>query len=309
MAGLTDAPMREMVAEFGVDAVVSEMIASQEWKTHSPSTKGKSLKGALKNTKYIVQIAGRDPHLMTEIARFLEDEGADQIDINMGCPAKHVNSGATAGAALLKDWDLALKIVENVSKAVHLPVSVKTRLGWAEKDIFYKVKDLENAGAQHLTIHARTRAQKYQGEADWQAVRAIKDRISIPLWVNGDIVSTQSARRALQLSQADGVMIGRASTGAPWLLSQIRQDLQLCAKENTQQKNPSPLFFDKLTTIIGMHFEKLLLHYGQEMGIRMARKHLKAYLAPIALDKAEIHELLTATSPQFIFQKLEGLNV
>lgn len=291
MAGLTDAPMRDLVASFGVDGVVSEMLACQEWKTNTPGVNLRAHKGKIDfNVVFVVQIAGRDPLLMAEVAKFAQDQGADHIDINMGCPAKKVTTGATAGASLLREPDLALEIIESVANAVEIPVTVKTRLGWDAKDSQLLAPKMESAGAKMLTIHGRTRAQKYDGEADWKAISAIKSAVNIPVIANGDIVDFETAKLALDQSGADGVMIGRASTGKPWLPSNIRSRLQ-------GQSFTMP---HKLADIVAHHFESMLSHYGIEIGGRMARKHLGAYFekAPSVLR----HMVLTTKQPSQILK-------
>ncbi len=291
MAGFSDAPMREMVSEFGVDAVVSEMIASKELQTGKAGVKERALCGNLKSgTRYIVQIAGRDPKLMAQTAQFAQRCGAEQIDINMGCPAKKVVSGATAGASLLLEPRLACEIIEATAHAVNLPVSVKTRLGWDQHSTKNIITDFENAGAQIFTIHGRTRQQKYQGHANWRAVAEIKSRANVPVIVNGDINSTNTARQALAQSGADGVMIGRAAVGAPALPSQIRAELS----GQAAPRSAAPIL---------KHYQKILNHYGEEMGVLCARKHLKAYFqnAP----KSWMQNILASQNPCDVMRQLE----
>lgn len=267
MAGYSDTPTREIVSYFGVDAVVSEMMACSEWKTGKAGVEQRAIRGHLQNeTKFIVQIAGRDPKMFAEVACFVQDLGADMIDINMGCPAKNVVSGATAGAALLLEPKLACSIIEATSEATKLPVSVKTRLGWSELGTKQFIADFENAGAQMFTIHGRTRAQKYRGAADWIAVKEIRDVAKVPVIVNGDIIDSLTARRALLQSQCMGLMIGRAAIGRPNLVGSIRGELSGHQIEHLTHSD-----------IVLWHYELLLKHYGIEKGVKCARKHLKAY--------------------------------
>ncbi len=293
MAGYSDAPMREMVSDYGVDAVVSEMMACQEWASGKRGVAERIERGNLADdTYFIVQIAGRDPNLLAEAARFAQDQGADQIDINMGCPAKKVISGATAGAALLLEPGLALEIVEQVARSVSIPVSVKTRLGWDTPTTKALAQDLEPAGARMLTIHGRTRQQKYRGVADWEAVGDIQSKISIPLIVNGDIVDTASAEKALRASGAQGVMIGRAAIGKPALLSQIRSQLKDDGDKPMQK------------SMISKHYQKILEHYGCDFGLLSARKHLKAYFSHE--QNFDLKGILRETDPVRVLDQIQA---
>ena len=298
MAGLTDMPMRELVASFGVDGVVSEMLASQEWKLGRENVGVKAERGQLpQDVAYVVQIAGRDPTLMAETARYAADKGADHIDINMGCPAKKVTSGQTAGAALLREPELLLSIIEAVSRAVDIPVTVKTRLGWDQHTTHEIAQQMVDAGAQMLTIHGRTRAQKYAGEADWRAIARIRQAVKVPVIANGDIACAQSARIALEQSGADGVMIGRASTGAPWLPAQIRAKLR--GSSFTPQID--------IPSLASQHYEAILNCYGSALGKRHARKHLSAYFADYPLEFRS--RLLQEDNPKIVQKILSNIHL
>lgn len=297
LAGITDLPFRRLVARFGAGLVVSEMVASEEIVRNRPEARARAELGFGEQATS-VQLAGRDPHWMAEGAKFVEGQGARVIDINMGCPSKRVTTGL-CGSALLRDLDLALKLIEAVVKAVQVPVTLKTRLGWDHR--LHNAPELarraENAGIQMITIHGRTRCQFYKGAADWSAIRAVKDSVSIPVIANGDITDTATAREALRLSGADGVMIGRGAQGAPWLLAQVAHDLH---------GTPAPQVpgGGRLGRMILDHYDEMLTFYGRDLGLRMARKHLGWYLDAAGLPHAR-EPILTSTDPAEVIQLIE----
>jgi nifR3 family TIM-barrel protein len=278
MAGITDLPFRQLVASFGAGLVVSEMVASQEMVQAKPGVRERAELG-LGRTSFFeaggvsaVQLAGRDPHWMAEAARRVEAEGAALIDINMGCPAKKV-TGGLSGSALMKAPDHALSLIEAVVGAVKVPVTLKTRLGWDEDclnaaDIAQRA---EAAGIRMVTIHGRTRCQFYKGQADWAAIRGVKDAVSIPVLANGDIRTVADAKAALTASNADGVMIGRGIEGAPWRLAEIAHGLGLGPKPVV----PKGADF---TDMVRRHYEASLSFYGEDLGRRVIRKHLGWYM-------------------------------
>ncbi|WP_425070782.1 tRNA dihydrouridine synthase DusB [Sagittula sp. S175] len=271
LAGITDLPFRNLVSRFGAGLVVSEMIASGEFLTARPGTREKAELGAqIENTS--VQIAGREPGPMAEAARMVADMGARVIDINMGCPAKKV-TGGWSGSALMRAPDHALKLIEAVVEAVDVPVTLKTRLGWDDASLNAPelAKKAESAGVRMVVIHGRTRCQFYKGRADWKAIQAVKDAVDIPVVANGDIVDGFSARDALGLSGADGVMVGRGAQGAPWVLAQISADIF----GGTPPVIPEG---DDLISMISEHYEAMLSFYGSQLGNRVARKHLGWYM-------------------------------
>ncbi|MDB6180073.1 tRNA dihydrouridine synthase DusB [Paracoccus fistulariae] len=274
MAGITDLPFRRAVARFGAGLMVSEMVASTEMVTPRPSTRAavraKALtEGALPVS---VQIAGREAGAMAETARIVEGMGARIIDINMGCPAKKV-TGGLSGAALMRDLDHALTLIDAVVAAVTVPVTLKMRLGWDEDclnaaDLAGRARD---AGVRMLTVHGRTRAQFYKGQADWSRIRAVAKLTGRPpLVANGDIVDAASARAALVASGAEAVMVGRGAQGAPWRLARIAHELH---------GTPAPEVptGQALADLVEEHYEDMLDFYGPDLGLRVARKHLGWY--------------------------------
>lgn len=300
MAGITDRPFRDLVLRFGAGLVVSEMVASQEMVQAKASVRDRAELG-LDRQRTAVQLAGRDPYWMAEAARVVADQGAAQIDINMGCPAKKVTSGLS-GAALMREPDLAMRLIAAVIGAVDIPVTLKTRLGWDDDSISAPslAKSAAEEGIQRIVIHGRTRCQFYKGQANWAAVAAVKSAVDVPVIVNGDIKNSETARIALEQSGADGVMIGRGAQGKPWVLAEIAHVLYGA---------PAPDLPDRtgLAALACEHYEDMLAFYGADLGIRVARKHLGWYL-----DTANIHDktlrraVLTETQPKAVLNALEA---
>ncbi|SMX31271.1 tRNA dihydrouridine synthase DusB [Octadecabacter ascidiaceicola] len=298
LAGITDLPFRQLVASFGAGWVVSEMVASQEMVQAKPGVREKAELG-FDQGNTAVQLAGREAHWMAEAARHVEANGAAMIDINMGCPAKKVTSGYS-GSALLRDLDHALTLIDAVVCAVGIPVTLKTRLGW--DDALLNAAELskraENAGISRIVIHGRTRCQFYKGRADWDAIAPIKEAVSIPVIANGDIVSTHTAKTALKASGADGVMIGRGAQGRPWILRDVAMEL------SGQAAPASPKGAD-FVDMASSHYDAMLSFYGDELGGRVARKHLGWYMDQSQPDPSLRKAVLTERSSTKVFKLLQ----
>lgn len=294
MAGITDLPFRRMVARFGAGLVVSEMVASEDVMRAQPLARARAELG-FGEAATSVQLAGRDPYWMAEAARYLQGQGAQVIDINMGCPAKRVTASGgngACGSALMKEPGLALRLIEAVVNAVSVPVTLKTRLGWDEDTLNAPeiARSAESAGVRLITIHGRTRCQFYKGRADWAAIACVKAAVQIPVIANGDITDVVSAREALRQSGADGVMIGRGAQGAPWRLAEIAAALY---------GTPAPLIPQgaDLVAFVIDHYDHILEFYGTELGVKVARKHLGWYLEAAGTVQSR-QAILTARAPE-----------
>lgn len=297
LAGITDLPFRRLVARFGAGLVVSEMVASAEVVRAQPEARARAELG-LGDQATAVQLAGRDPWWMAEAARLVEGQGARVIDINMGCPSKRVTTGL-CGSALLRDLDLALQLITAVVGAVKVPVTLKTRLGWDDSALNAPelARRAEAAGIRMITIHGRTRCQFYKGQADWAAIGAVKAAVTIPVIANGDITDTATARTALRLSGADGVMIGRGAQGAPWRLAQVAHELFASPKPDIPEGTA------RARMILG-HYDDILTFYGRDLGLRMARKHLGWYLDEAGLPHAR-DAIVTASDPAQVMRLVD----
>lgn len=270
MAGVTDRPFRQLCKKFGAGMAVSEMVSSNSLLYGSAKTLRRANHDGETEPKS-VQIVGADPHMMAEAARYNVDRGAQIIDINMGCPAKKV-CNVMAGSALLRDEALVGKILEAVVKAADVPVTLKIRTGWdkSTRNGVTIARIAEATGIQALAVHGRTRACAYHGEAEYETIAEIKASVHIPVIANGDIDSPEKAKQVLDFTKADGVMIGRAAQGRPWIFREIAHYLA------TDRKLPEPST-DEIRTILLAHLENLYAFYGDYTGVRMARKHISWY--------------------------------
>ena len=268
MSGVSDLPFRKIVKKFSPALVFSEMIASRALIRRNE----KSLQMAKKNTGEVlaIQIAGCDPEIMSHAAKICESEGADLIDINMGCPVKKVINGY-AGSALMKNLPLALSIIESVVNSVKIPVTLKMRTGWDDnsRNAPELAKLAEELGIVMITVHGRTRCQMFRGKSDWSFIKKVKENVKIPVIANGDILNSRDSEKILSKSSADGIMIGRGSYGNPWIFKETINSLN-----GKKFKKPS---IQEIREIILEHLDLNLSHYDKNIGIKNFRKHLGWY--------------------------------
>ncbi|MDH5518702.1 MAG: tRNA dihydrouridine synthase DusB [Gammaproteobacteria bacterium] len=270
MAGVTDRPFRQLCRQFGAAMTVSEMISSRPELRQTRKTRLRMQHDG-ENQPRSIQIAGTDPLMMAEAARFNVQQGAQIIDINMGCPAKKVCS-VLAGSALMKNESLVADILHSVVSAVDVPVTLKMRTGWDSnnRNVLSIAKIAESAGIQALAIHGRTRADKYNGDAEYEHIALVKDQVSIPVIANGDIDTPEKAAFVLKHTHADGLMIGRAAQGNPWIFQEINYFLRHGKRMDAPDKN-------HVRDVMLKHLMNLYDFYGEYMGLRIARKHLGWY--------------------------------
>ncbi len=300
MSGVTDVPFRKLAWEMGAGMVVSEMVASEALTTGQEEMRLKAESAGL--PVHMVQLAGREAHWMAQAAQMALDNGADVIDINMGCPSKRVTNGYS-GSALMRDLDHAQTLIDAVVEVSSVPVTLKMRLGWDENSINAPelARRAQAAGVAMITVHGRTRNQFYKGQADWSKVAAVRQATDLPLVVNGDISSPQDALDAIKISGADAVMVGRATYGAPWLVGQIGAVLD----GGVAAPAPSGA---QLMGLIARHYAEIIAFYGAELGVRNARKHLDWYFAKACRDPIDPvlrRELMTQKDPDVVLRMLQ----
>nr|WP_051402205.1 tRNA dihydrouridine synthase DusB [Lutibaculum baratangense] len=299
MSGISDAPFRRLATRLGAPVVVSEMVACQELAQNHPESVLRAENHG--GFPHVVQLAGREARWMAEGARRAVGAGADIVDINMGCPARKVTSGYS-GSALMRDLDLACRLIEATVEAASVPVTLKMRLGWDGDSLNAPelARRAEALGVRMITVHGRTRCQFYEGRADWTAVRATKAAVSVPVIVNGDIEDVASARQALEASGADGVMIGRGACGRPWIVGAVAE--ALLGRAGTSGAPADMAGF------VAAHHEAMLDHYGAKVGLRMARKHLGWYLDRAPMSEPERADarrrLMSAQEPETVLREI-----
>ena len=298
MAGLTDYPFRKTMRALGAEISISEMTASRALLSE---VRSECRKVSRLGERTVVQLAGCEPAAMAEAARICQDGGAFMIDLNFGCPAKKVVH-RYAGSALMQDEVLTREILESVVKAVTIPVTLKMRTGWNEqnRNAPTVARIAEGCGISLITVHGRTRAQKFGGRADWRFVREVKRVVSIPVIANGDIRSESDARTCLEQSGADGLMIGRAAIGRPWFISALNRALR------GEGDCSSPSYIEQFE-IVRTLYSDMLDFYGPEHGVCIARKHLAAFLEPIPEGREVWGSIGRSSEPGFVLGKLEAL--
>lgn len=305
MAGVTDRPYRDICRTYGAGLTTSEMITSDASLMHTRKTQLRML-GIDEPEPRTVQILGTDPEIMAEAARFNVENGAQILDINMGCPAKKVCNKA-AGSALMQDTKLVSEILHSVVNAVNIPVTLKTRTGWhfSQRNVIEIAKIAEHAGIASLVVHGRTREQGYTGHAEFETIRRVKQAIRIPVIANGDIHDADTARFIFDYTGVDGVMIGRISQGQPWIFQEINDVLN-------GEKIPKTITFAEKKNTALVHINAIHRFYGTDQGVRIARKHIGWYLYNLIGQqqhllqkfKKEVFTIPTASDQLQVFERL-----
>ena len=290
MSGITDLPFRRVLQKFSPGYVVSEMVAGKKLVEGNEDTALRA-SGAGEIDPLVIQLVGNDMKWMGEGSARAEELGADIVDINMGCPARKVVTGA-AGSALMRDLDKACDLISAVVSNTARPVTLKMRLGWSHEQLNAAelASKAEALGVSAVIVHGRTRCQFYEGVADWSAVKTVSDAVSIPVIVNGDIDSGDAARRALEASGADAVMVGRSLTGQPWLVSTIKRGLGETVVANVASK----------ADVAAAHYTDVIETFGERRGVRVARKHVQAYLQNAGASKTTLKAAMTEKDPEIV---------
>jgi tRNA-dihydrouridine synthase B len=316
MSGVTDEPFRDLAQQWNAGLTVTEMVASRELVRERPRdirrarSSSPNSATATAAMPHVVQLAGCEAHWMAEGARIAEGLGADIIDINMGCPAREV-TGRLSGSALMREPDHALSLIEATVAAVKVPVTLKMRMGWDHNSLNAPdiAKRAESAGVRMITVHGRTRCQFFKGQANWSFIAEVKQAVRVPVIANGDVRSVADAQRILEVSGADGVMIGRGAYGAPWLLGRIAAVL-------AGESDPGDPTAAVQARMVHAHYDAMLAHYGRELGMRNARKHLGWYVERVlpatpgvAMDRAKRWRALLCREeqPERVHQHISAL--
>ena len=297
MSGVTDMPFRRLVKSCGVGLVVSEMIASRAM-VHAAKKTMKMATHCAEEHPMSVQLAGCEPEVVAEAARLNEQRGAALIDINMGCPVKKVVNG-DAGSALMRDVEHATKILDAVVKAVSIPVTLKMRMGWDHDSLNAPIlaRAAQDVGVRAIAVHGRTRCQFYKGTADWKFIRNVKNAVDVPVFANGDILTLDDARRCMEESGADGLLIGRGTYGRPWFPAQVIHFLK------TGERLPDPSI-DAQYAMLRRHYEDILSHYGVHAGVKIARKHIGWYSKGLPGSAEFRADIMGQEDPEIVRRKL-----